>query len=146
VRSLLSREEAQAKGLKRFFTGKPCNYGHVDERYTNFDRCIICQRERARHRGRIKRVKRKVRAAYLERKYGISFAGYQRLWRDQHGCCAVCKAPLDPDRMEAHSACLDHDHLTGAVRGLLCSVCNRALGLLQDDPAILHNAICYLEG
>ena len=48
---------------------------------------------------------------------------------------------------DIHSGALvvDHDHKTGAVRGLLCHNCNRALGLLQDSKENLMNCLSYLE-
>jgi Recombination endonuclease VII len=41
---------------------------------------------------------------------------------------------------------IDHDHVTGTVRGVLCFTCNAALGQLQDDPAIIRRAAAYVEG
>lgn len=40
---------------------------------------------------------------------------------------------------------VDHDHATGKVRGLLCHNCNRALGLLHDNPVTINNALEYLK-
>jgi hypothetical protein len=40
--------------------------------------------------------------------------------------------------------CVDHDHATGRVRGLLCAACNAALGLLQDNPRVILSAADYL--
>jgi hypothetical protein len=40
---------------------------------------------------------------------------------------------------------VDHDHETGAIRGILCIDCNRALGMFRDDPRLLRKAAKYLE-
>ena len=55
----------------------------------------------------------------------------------QGGVCALCR-----QRAPEH---VDHDHLTGRVRGLLCSCCNQALGNARDDVAILERAVDYLR-
>jgi hypothetical protein len=44
---IISREEAKERGLKRFFTGKPCKHGHVDERATVNGLCFECARQKA---------------------------------------------------------------------------------------------------
>jgi hypothetical protein len=60
----------------------------------------------------------------------------------QGGVCAICKAdPATLSRMLA----VDHDHVTGAFRGLLCINCNTGLGKFGDDPALLRAAAEYLE-
>jgi len=62
----------------------------------------------------------------------------------QRGACAICKRPA---RGRGHEARLhlDHDHVTGRIRGMLCGPCNKALGLLGDDPVNLRAALDYLE-
>jgi len=62
----------------------------------------------------------------------------RRLIAEQVGICPICLKPK-PEHV-------DHDHATGAVRGVLCFTCNAALGQLRDDPAILRRAFRYLEG
>lgn len=47
--------------------------------------------------------------------------------------------------MEQMVGCIDHDHKTGKIRGLLCGFCNKAIGLLKENINILRNAIHYLE-
>lgn len=61
---------------------------------------------------------------------------------DQGGRCAICAgSPVGPGR-RLH---VDHDHATGRVRALLCSSCNTAVGLMQDDSARLRAAADYLD-
>jgi hypothetical protein len=54
--------------------------------------------------------------------------------------CAVCKR--DPEKGHLH---VDHDHVTGKVRGLLCGACNRTLGLTSESPERLRALAEYLE-
>lgn len=58
----------------------------------------------------------------------------------QEECCAVCKADIG-----LVDSAIDHNHQTGEFRGILCKQCNRALGMFKDSPAILRNAVEYLE-
>jgi hypothetical protein len=67
---------------------------------------------------------------------------YGTLLAAQGGICAICGGPPTGMGKSYH---VDHDHETGIVRGLLCSNCNTALGLLGDDPSRLAAAIRYLQ-
>jgi hypothetical protein len=77
--------------------------------------------------------------------YGIDEAEYERLFSEQNGVCAICHEPET-----AHSngiikkLSVDHCHESKEVRGLLCSRCNSAIGLLNDDPELLRRAAEYL--
>lgn len=80
----------------------------------------------------------------LEKLYGITLAEYDALMRKQAGVCAVCrKAPAARHSRDIRLV-VDHCHETGITRGLLCNNCNRAIGLLGDDPILLRRAITYL--
>lgn len=70
-------------------------------------------------------------------RYNLPNDGYQFLLSSQGGACAICKKKSDP-------LCVDHDHSTGAVRGLLCRSCNLAIGYLDDSPTLLFRSIHYL--
>lgn len=61
----------------------------------------------------------------------------------QNGVCAICGNGETSKRQRSLS--VDHDHETGAVRGLLCNRCNPMLGYARDDIAILQAAISYLQ-
>ena len=85
--------------------------------------------------------------AYLKRTYGITLSDYKDLLEAQDHKCSICGGEgfLMSDKHKVKLV-VDHCHSTGAVRGLLCHNCNRALGLLQDSRLFLQNAIYYLEG
>ncbi len=72
----------------------------------------------------------------LQKRYGITVEGYDRLYDEQEGRCAACQ--------NERTLIVDHDHETSVVRGLLCQSCNLALGTCEDDPARLESLINYL--
>jgi Recombination endonuclease VII len=71
-------------------------------------------------------------------KYGLSTQQYEHLIQKQRGLCAICEKLLNKPH-------IDHCHLTGRVRGLLCKDCNNALGLFREDVKIMRSAIDYIE-
>ena len=73
----------------------------------------------------------------LKHKYGLTLEEYQDLLKSQENKCAICK--------REKLLCVDHNHETGNVRGLLCHLCNRAIGMLMENINILENAIKYIE-
>lgn len=85
--------------------------------------------------------------AYLKRKYKITLEEWYEMFERQNSLCAICKQEgfkLDP--ASKNLLVVDHCHVTGKVRGLLCHNCNRALGLLKDNPENLKRALNYLKG
>ncbi len=74
------------------------------------------------------------------RRRGATQKMYDELYEAQHGCCALCNEPEE----KFSWLCIDHDHETGKIRGLLCPNCNRGLGLLQDSPQLLQKAVAYV--
>lgn len=88
----------------------------------------------------VKKNPRRVKDNLLKWSFGISLEQYEQLLESQNGVCGICKKP--PKRI--HLA-VDHDHDTGAIRGLLCTHCNTVIGFAKDDPSILESAIDYLK-
>lgn len=76
----------------------------------------------------------------LKKNYGISLAEYDSLLNEQGGRCAICS-----QEDEWFSLAVDHCHDKKHVRGLLCSQCNRGLGLFKDRPELLEAAAKYLR-
>lgn len=102
-------------------------------------RCVDCyeraQADRATRHQRLTTYE--ARAKWL-RTYGITPEDYDRMYADQGGRCDICWQPDE-------SLHVDHDHVTGRVRALLCGKCNRMIGLANEDPAILGRAVSYLQ-
>jgi hypothetical protein len=83
---------------------------------------------------------------HLRIKYGITRVDYDSLLRLQGDVCAICRKG-ERARNNTHTGkkrlAVDHDHLTGKVRGLLCSNCNRCISAMDEDGAWLYRAAEY---
>lgn len=83
-------------------------------------------------------------------RYRITKDEYETLLKSQNGVCAICKQPETARYKKGDIVkstkmlSVDHDHKINNTRGLLCNNCNRAIGLLKDDPQILMSAAAYL--
>jgi hypothetical protein len=82
------------------------------------------------------------KSSNLRTAYGMSVSERDGMVAAQQGLCAICSTDL---AQTAKGPCVDHNHDTGKVRGILCSPCNAALGLMGDNPLILQAAIGYLH-
>lgn len=87
--------------------------------------------------------KLKYRKKYIENSFNISYSLYEELQEKQSNLCAICGNPEISTRNSY--LCIDHNHSTGEVRGLLCNKCNRGLGLFEDNQELLIKAITYLK-
>src|SRR5215471_7601386 len=78
------------------------------------------------------------RARNKLRQYGLTLRCYEEMERQQGGACKICKKPETARHQNGtvRKLAVDHDHQTGAVRGLLCTACNNLLGLAQESPDI----------
>jgi hypothetical protein len=89
------------------------------------------------------KLRHKSREKDLKRNYGLTLQEYHALLREQNGKCDICGS-TNPGKNKKYFP-VDHCHLTGKVRGLLCGKCNCALGFLNDDLKLLEKAVDYLK-
>ena len=122
-------------GLKRCSTckkEKPLSCFHGSHENSNISgRCQDC-----------------ISAGFLKYRYGISVEQFNLIREKQDSRCAICKTELEIKKdstFRSKKAAVDHCHVTGKIRGLLCSSCNKGLGLFYDNEALLASAIEYLE-
>jgi hypothetical protein len=104
---------------------------------------IIVADEEARKRNRAYE-----RAWRFRRKFNISIEDYDRILESQGGTCAIChneSAVTHKRSGKVRDLAVDHSHETNITRGILCTDCNTALGLLGDSPDRLRAAAAYLE-
>lgn len=126
-------------------TKKPCNDGKF--------RCKSCKGKRNTKRfedkhgatlyekyGTQPKYKNLRRKWQLKHKYKLTPEDYKKMLDMQENVCAICKR----GPREHPNLAVDHDHTTGAVRGLLCQSCNRAIGVFKDNLGTLRGAISYL--
>jgi hypothetical protein len=79
------------------------------------------------------------------RSLGITSLDYDRMFFQQEGRCWICSAESATHKTSPEKRLVvDHDHVDGTVRGLLCQKCNKALGLFNDDLSLVVNAVHYL--
>ena len=124
-----------------------------------FGCCAVCERKKAIERSiknnTIKKYdpvkakawkienQSKVKNQWLKMYYSMSLEEYNKLFEEQEGRCAICGKHQSYLKK---GLSVDHDHVTGKIRGLLCNNCNAGIGLLKDDIKLLTIAINYLNG
>jgi len=149
---LANREKAKAATRAYYLKNKErCNAYQKQWHAKNMDKV------RASRTKWIKNNKDKVRASFnawrkrnpewtrdqhYRLKFGITLDQYNSMGDAQNWVCKICGQKQSEHPSKA--LCLDHDHATGKVRGLLCFACNRGLGGFRDNPEWLMNACKYL--
>ena len=123
-------EANSEKELKKFVLS-PCS------KHGRRTLCIECYKEQNR-----KRSRSDYGLKAITKRYGITVSDYNEMFKQQDGCCEICGKHQIHEVTRLH---IDHCHLTGKVRGLLCGNCNHLLGKAQDSISILKNAIEYLQ-
>lgn len=134
ARANITRAIASIDAKRTYEPAFPCKNGHK-LRFVSSNNCVECSQEA------VERRKDKAKDERLIRLYGIDTEVRERMERDQDHKCAICSDYFEDSR-KLH---IDHCHSSGKVRGLLCSQCNQAIGLMKDDRNILLSAIAYLD-
>lgn len=130
------------------FTCAHCGKEFRARNHSSVDRyCSTACKTKAR--GRSAAGQQSVRKWQFKTKYGVSIEDYESLREGQGRGCAIC-GRVDPiGRVSQFGPDywlhVDHDHETGNVRGLLCSNCNQAIGLLGENVDNVRRAVAYLE-
>lgn len=102
--------------------------------------CKNAYRREYRKRKEVKEKEKVLKRFYrVKNWYGLSRDEYLHL-SSLYSNCAICNTPLAEGEK-----CVDHDHATGKVRGILCSLCNVLLGCSDESVSSLAKAILYLE-
>jgi hypothetical protein len=166
-----TQPEAIRVGSPFYFSGKPCKHGHVAKRDVRYH-CVECEmtlrntpkqkKKRLdvskswykdnKHREDLKLSRRRRTKKWRDqnpersqlhrvrgklKRYGLLLHEYEQLLQEQKNKCAICLE-------KQNNWCIDHNHTTGKVRGLLCHKCNIALGFINDDPKRAQRAAKYL--
>lgn len=92
---------------------------------------------------RLAEHRRTARDVQRKRKYGITKEEYQQMFLEQDGRCAICGT--NEFQGSGGTPHVDHDHITGKVRGILCHHCNTAIGQFGDSIELMLEAIAYLK-
>ncbi len=133
------RIEPVSKHEKRI--GRPCKNCGGTLRYGLSYSCVACTVRRSSENKKNPHYKVVEKIGYMRRRYGITPNEMLAMLKSQGGACAICGGK---DPKNEHGWCVDHDHTTGIVRGVLCDPCNNGLGRFNDSVESLNSAIRYL--
>lgn len=109
--------------------------------YVRGCRCFLCKQANSSYSNAHKKAARrkgKAKCIDLMSKYGITLSDYEQMISNQNGLCYICKE-------KPNALMVDHNHITGKVRALLCRGCNFGLGNFNDDVERMKDAILYIQ-
>jgi len=152
LRPLVGTLLQKRRELKATATHKVCTKCHTEKLLSDFRSCtrgIIgvsswckqCYKDNSKQHVLTPAVRRE---RSLLSRYGLSVKDYDGLLQRQEGKCAICGA-VSIGRKGAEHFAVDHDHVTGKVRALLCDGCNVAIGMMDENPERLEAAAQYLR-
>lgn len=133
----------QVKALHLFHKQPKCKDGH-------FNVCKICAHARLISYRKDPEKKKKFceygRNSVLKKRYGLCREEFERMKFNQNNQCLICgNSPNMEGPVNQRTLSVDHCHKTGKIRGLLCQLCNRGIGLFRERQDLLINACEYLK-
>lgn len=132
----MDRKESYRNTAHKWRSENPERAKEIKEQYYNKNRETILAKQKTYNL-----MNQNVHRKRTLKKFGITLDDYCKMLEDQNGQCAICGTNRQPKK----ALCVDHDHDTGEIRGLLCMKCNVALGLMDNNIESLQNAINYLR-
>ncbi len=103
---------------------------------------FTCKNPKLGSDGKVRCLKCNAKNRQLLHRYGISLVDYKHMLDQQNNACAICKRTVL--RKNREYLCIDHDHLKGKVRGLLCDSCNTTIGQFGENRKLMRSASSYL--
>lgn len=110
---------------------------------TSWCRTCLCKHKKEKYRANHNGAKEKALAWHRNNTYGIDDDTYQMMVFMQGGVCAICGQ--SQRAKNTNELCIDHNHVTGQVRGLLCQTCNMLTGFIEKDRERVKKAVKYLK-
>ena len=141
------------KDIKKICTGckieKPLSEFYNDKKglYGKGYKCALCNDSHGKKYAvnNVEKVRQYRRKRFLKANYSMTVETFEALLSSQGGKCAICRKVLVKNIKNKASTHVDHDHNTGAVRGILCAHCNSGLGYFRDNMEFMESAIKYLK-
>jgi hypothetical protein len=121
--------------MKSIYVGRPLTKSEKNKRFYDSHR----ENELERNRKYIDKNRKKVNARIRLYNHKMTVEEHDKLLKKQKNRCAICRKKF---RKTPH---IDHSHVTGKNRGLLCDDCNLGLGRFKDSVKVLGKAIIYLK-
>lgn len=116
---------------------------HVEKLNYSKGDCKNCYKKKSYHRNKHKHQhKTSSLNAHYKKMYGLSFEQVERLKNAQDNRCYICKEQKIGRKIRG--LCVDHNHKTGVIRGLLCHRCNMVVGFLETSQHLLPAINDYL--
>ena len=133
----------ETKDIEEFYKSRRNKDNYAIRYTTECKKCALKNR-----REHYAENKDRILASHRFRSYGLTKEEYDEMLDDQGGTCAICRREewtRASITKKTRALAVDHCHVTGNVRGLLCRACNLALGYFEDNIESMEKAILYLE-